>query len=298
MSLKSKNLNLAANILGESIEGSIRKIKINEIKPDANQPRKNKDINIEQLAQSLKDEGLLQPIIVTREGNHYSIIAGERRFRAAQLLGWKEIECRIISRQGKDKFRIAVIENLQRENLDPIEEALSFKQLKKSFSYTDSELSKIIGKSRNYISEILSIAEISPEWLEKAETVHLKTKNILVQFAQSIKIDKGDDFLQAFQEGTLNTVKDAKRFIQTNKVAKPQRETTTDDRHDFAQKNNNIKPQPKNFASNIETRLSKDEKEPTIHIHIEIKSLDGPFDFEIEDLNYFFENQLKKFLGE
>lgn len=296
MSSKGKHLNLAANILGDSIEGAIRKIKLSEISPDENQPRKNKNLNIEQLAQSLQDEGLLQPIVVTKEGGSYSIIAGERRFRAAKFLDWKEIECRIISKQGKDKFRVAVIENLQRENLDPIEEALSFHQLKKSFSYTDAELSKIIGKSRNYISEILSIAEISPNWIKKAETANLKTKNILIQFAQSIKANKGDDFLQAYQKGSLSTVKDAKKFIQTIKKSQKQKKDSTSN-HPLPE-NALKKSPPKNFATNIEAEIDKNTQNPTIQIKLEVKSIDGPFDFEIDDLKYSLESHLKRFLGE
>lgn len=218
MASKTKKLGLAADIFSDSIDGVIRKIPLANISPDATQPRKNKDINISNLAQSLKEEGLLQPIVVNKEsGNRYSIVAGERRFRAAQSLGWKEIECRIISKNGKDKFRLAVIENLQRENLDAVEEAQAFHRLKNLFNYTDNDLAKIIGKSRNYISEILSIAEISSAWLEKATQAAILSKNLLVQFALAIKIDKGIEFLNAYQNAEISTVKDAKAFVQKAK---------------------------------------------------------------------------------
>ena len=147
MSSKSKKLNVAAGLFEQSIEGAIRKVQLSDIIPSEDQPRLNKDVNIKSLAKSLVEEGLLQPIVVTKQGAKYRIIAGERRFRAAKFAKWTEIECRILNKDDKDTYRLAVIENLQRENLDPFEEALAYKRLKDEFSYTDQELSEIIGKS-------------------------------------------------------------------------------------------------------------------------------------------------------
>ena len=217
MSSKSKKLSAVANIFEQTIDGAIRKIPIDQISPSHDQPRKNKDINIEFLAASLQEEGLLQPIVVTKEDSAYVIVAGERRYRAAKSLNWKEIECRIIKKIPKEKFKVAVIENLQRENLSPVEESFAYKKLKNLFSYTDKELSDIVGKSRNYISEILSIAELSENWLKKADESGIFSRNLLIQYAHAVKLGQGDIFISNFHEGNISTVKTAKEFIKNQK---------------------------------------------------------------------------------
>lgn len=216
MASKGKKLSSAADIFSREIEGVIRKIPMDEITPSETQPRLDKDLNISSLAESLKNEGLLQPIVVTKDENTngYVIIAGERRYRAAQSLSWSDIECRILKKNTKEKYKLAVIENLQRENLNAFEEAIAYKKLKNQFQYTDRQLSDIIGKSRNYISEILTIAEIPASYMEKAREKGIHQKNLLVQFAQAIKYDYGDEFLNSYQNGEISTVKKAKDYLK------------------------------------------------------------------------------------
>ena len=218
MASKNKKLSSAVEIFEQSVEGSIRKISLSDIIPSVEQPRKNIEVNLKSLISSLKSEGLLQPIVVTKEGSDYKIIAGERRYRAAKAAGWKDIECRILSKNEKDTFRLAVIENLQRENLDPIEEANAYRKLKDGYNYNDKEMSDIIGKSRNYISEILSIADIPDDLQEKATNTGLDSKNILVQYAQAVKNGFGDQFLAEFKNGTITTVREAKGFVKDSKA--------------------------------------------------------------------------------
>ena len=204
---KNKKLSSAVEIFEQSVEGSIRKISLSDIIPSVEQPRKNIEVNLKSLISSLKSEG-----------SNYKIIAGERRYRAAKAAGWKDIECRILSKNEKDTFRLAVIENLQRENLDPIEEANAYRKLKDRYNYNDKEMSDIIGKSRNYISEILSIADIPDDLQEKATNTGLDSKNILVQYAQAVKNGFGDQFLTEFKTGTITTVREAKGFIKDSKA--------------------------------------------------------------------------------
>ena len=210
---KNKSLSAAVEIFDQEIEGVIRKIPLKSIQPSKGQPRQNKDINIQTLANSLEKDGLLQPILVTREKGNYMIIAGERRYRAAMSLNWPDIECRILNKDEKESYKLAVVENLQRENLDPLEESLAYKKLKQQFECSDSELSRIVGKSRNYISEILSIAEIPQTLLEKAREEGITSKNILIQFAQSVKKGISDNFIDQFQSGKISTVKSAKKYM-------------------------------------------------------------------------------------
>lgn len=222
MASKSKKLSFAADIFEQDIEGIIRKIAITDIAPSAEQPRTNFDAEtIKSLADSIKNEGLMQPIVVTKEGTHYKIIAGERRFRAAQLAGLEEIECRILRKNPKDTYRLAVIENLQRENLDPVDEARAFRKLKEEYGYNDSSLAGIVGKSRNYINEILSVADIPMSWLNRAKEAGIETKNLYIQFAQAVKTGSGDQFIEAYKGGAMKTVAAAKQFNKSQKSEKP-----------------------------------------------------------------------------
>lgn len=262
MPSKSRKLASAVDIFEKNIDGTIRKIAISEITPSANQPRLDKDINIEALAASLKKDGLLQPIVVTKLENSpgYTIIAGERRYRASKSLGWKEIECRILNRGEKETYKLAVIENLQRENLNPIEEAKAYHKLKVSYSYNDSELAQTLGKSRNYINEILSIAEMPETWQNKAKQSGMSSKNLLIQFAQAIKLGEGNEFINLFETGELTSVKSAKEFIKQRK--------NTDIPSVTQQKQSDTAPMPNPealFAINSEWQ-SSDELSLTINI--------------------------------
>lgn len=218
MASKSKKLGFAADIFEQDIEGIIRKIRLGDIQPSAEQPRTRFDDSINALADSIKTEGLLQPIVVTKEGTHYKIIAGERRYRAAQIIGLEEIECRILRKNTKDTYRLAVIENLQRENLDAIDESRAFRKLKVEYGHTDAELAKIVGKSRNYVSEILSVAEIPGTWIDRAKQAGIESKNLFIQFAQAVKSGSAEQFITRFSNGEITTVASAKQF---NKGAKP-----------------------------------------------------------------------------
>lgn len=223
MASKSKKLGLAADIFEQDIEGIIRKIPIDDIQPNSEQPRTRFDDSLQQLAESIKTEGLLQPIVVTKEGSKYRIIAGERRYRAVKIAGLAEIECRILRKNPKDTFRLAVIENLQRENLNAIDEAAAFRKLKQEYGYHDGELAKIVGKSRNYVNEILSVAEIPATWIDKARKAGIESKNLFIQFAQAVKSGAADSFLSAYESGSVKTVAAAKTFnkAQKNKVSAP-----------------------------------------------------------------------------
>ena len=228
MPSKNKTLSIAADIFHQDIEGSIRKIPLKDIQPSDSQPRRNKRANIKPLARSLQEEGLLQPILVTKSGDHYVIIAGERRFLAANFIGWSEIDCKILHKGEKDTFRLAVIENLQREDLAPLEESLAYKKLKNKFSYTDEELSEIVGKSRNYISEILSIAEIPEDILKKASEVGIRSKNLLIQLALATKQGRGDDFIRQYENSNITSVKSAKEYLRDSKQDIPNEESGSD----------------------------------------------------------------------
>jgi ParB family transcriptional regulator, chromosome partitioning protein len=140
---------------------AVMKIEMNLIKANTNQPRKNFDEEkIEQLAESIKEHGIVQPIVLKKDGNTYTIVAGERRWRASKSIGLKEIPAVVMDLTDKQILEISLIENIQREDLNPIEEAVAYKKLIDEFDLTQEELSKRIGKSRTAVTNCLRLLNL------------------------------------------------------------------------------------------------------------------------------------------
>jgi len=137
-------------------------ISINKIKSDEEQPRKLFDSEkIAELAESIKTHGIIQPLILrTHMNDQYIIVAGERRWRAAKMAGLKEIPAIIMTLSDRDILEISLIENIQREDLNPIEEALAYRKLLNEFQITQEELSKRIGKSRVAIANTMRLINL------------------------------------------------------------------------------------------------------------------------------------------
>ncbi len=145
----------------EKEKGSIL-IDINLIKNNEDQPRKSfDDEKILELSESIKGNGIIQPLILRKVDDEYVIVAGERRWRAAKLIGLKEVPAIIMNLTEKQILEISLIENIQREDLNSIEEALAYKKLISDFNLTQEELSKRIGKSRVTITNTLRLLNLS-----------------------------------------------------------------------------------------------------------------------------------------
>lgn len=146
---------------------SFKFINVSEIQANLNQPRKNfKKDDLEELALSIKSQGILQPIVVRLlSSNNYEIIAGERRWRAAQLVGIHEIPAFIREIPEDLLNEAALIENIQRENLNPVEEARAYESILKKHKSNYDELSKIVGKSKSHISNMIRLLELEEEIL-------------------------------------------------------------------------------------------------------------------------------------
>ncbi len=145
----------------ESSNG-IQKINISQITPNPSQPRKNfKDEDLKELSSSIKNQGLIQPIIIKPiKDGQYQIIAGERRWRACQLNGMHEVECVIKNLEDTNVLEAALIENIQREDLNVIEEANAYKGLIEIKGINNENLAKLIGKSSSHVSNILRLLEL------------------------------------------------------------------------------------------------------------------------------------------
>lgn len=136
-------------------------IDINLIRANKDQPRKSFDEDkITNLSQSIIEHGIIQPLILIKEEDFYSIVAGERRWRAAKRAGLKEVPAVIMNISSRDILEISLIENVQREDLNPIEEAIAYSKLIEEFSLTQDELSKRIGKSRTAIANCMRLLNL------------------------------------------------------------------------------------------------------------------------------------------
>ena len=151
----------------QAVEGGVSTIKISLIDPKSDQPRKYFDKEaLEELSSSIAENGVLQPILVRKySDDRYQIIAGERRFRASKLAGLTEIPAIVLEKDDKKAAEIALIENVQREDLNPLEEALGYKALAEEYGMTQEELSQKVGKSRSAIANTLRLLDLPDEIL-------------------------------------------------------------------------------------------------------------------------------------
>lgn len=145
----------------ENAGDSVVELKINDISPNADQPRKDFDVEaLNELADSIKENGIIQPIIVQRKGTGYRIVAGERRWRASRIAGLKVIPAIVRDLTDKQTMEQALIENLQREDLNPLEEAFAMDNLLKNHKMTQEQLAKKLGKPRATIANTVRLMNI------------------------------------------------------------------------------------------------------------------------------------------
>lgn len=165
------NITNEANQLNKKNENGVIEIDIEKIRPNPNQPRKNFDQEaLDDLACSIKTHGVIQPIVLNKEEDgKYLIIAGERRYRASKIAGLKTIPSIIKNYTDKQIKEISIIENLQREDLNPIEAARAIKQLMEEYKLTQETVSERIGKSRSNIANTLRLLNLYPEVIKMVE---------------------------------------------------------------------------------------------------------------------------------
>lgn len=190
-------------------------LKLSQIKANKDQPRTVfDDESLNELAQSIKEHGVISPIIVREKSlNEYQIIAGERRFRASKLAGLDEIPVKIIVADDKKVAEIALIENLQREDLNSLEEALGYKELIKKYSMTQEQVAKTIGKSRSAIANSMRILA-----LDQAILQMIKEELITSGHARAIlsveNTDKHLEFAKYIADNNLN-VRQAENYAKS-----------------------------------------------------------------------------------
>ncbi len=211
------------------VVGAVSTVSLDAIETNPFQPRNDfEEMALEELAQSIKEHGIIQPVTLRKLGyDKYQIISGERRFRAAQMIGLKEVPAYIRVANDQEMLEMALIENIQREDLNPIEIALSYKRLVEECKLTQEQLSKRVGKQRSTVTNYLRLLKL-PAPIQKA----LRESQITMGHARAlINIDHEDKQLAIFaliieQDLSVREVEELSKGAKTNYIPKTQRATT------------------------------------------------------------------------
>lgn len=199
-----------------------RTLRLTEIIPNKSQPRQNFDNDaIETLADSIRQHGVLQPILVRPRGDgRYQIVAGERRWRASRLAGLEEIPVYVRELTDSQAAQLALVENLQREDLNPVEEALAYKQLIDESGITQDELAKVVGKSRSAVTNSLRLLTLDWHTME-----YLKSGEISPGHARallSVDTDERQALIERIKRESLS-VRQLEKIVQPKPGKKPQK---------------------------------------------------------------------------
>ena len=196
-------------------EELVQNIKVIEIEPNKEQPRKHFDSeSLEDLAKSIKRYGVIQPIIVNKKDNYYMIVAGERRWRASKIAGLTEIPCIVRDNDERKKREIALIENIQREDLNPIEKARGFKQLLDEYELTQQELADMVGISRSALANTVRLLNLDPRIMKLAEEgklleCHCRSlmaiDDVEKQYKAALRIIENGDTVRDIERKVKNT---------------------------------------------------------------------------------------------
>lgn len=225
-----------AALINEDIESEeeidkdvIKEIDINLIVPNKYQPRVEfKEENLQELANSININGLIQPIVVKKDGKKYEIIAGERRFRAAKMAGLEKMPSIIKDIDEEMSAKLALIENIQREDLNPIEEGQAYKKLMDKYNLTQEQLSMEMGKSRSYISNTIRLLKLDDKILQfivegKMSTGHAKVllgvKDKKTQIELSMKIIE-ENLSVRETEDLINKISDKNNITKNKQTEK------------------------------------------------------------------------------
>lgn len=214
-----------ASGLDEENESELLILPISKVEPRIDQPREYFDQEaLQELADSIAQYGLIQPITVRKlETGYYQIIAGERRWRASRLAGLKEVPVRVIEADDRRTAELALVENLQREDLNPIEEAKGYKTLIEEFGLTQEEAAKSVGRSRPSITNALRLLSLSPKVLEMVEKNELSAGHARALI--SISDDKKQlDAAKEVREKGLSVRKTEQLAAKLAKEPEPEKE--------------------------------------------------------------------------
>jgi len=217
-----------SSLIGETkVEVQNNQLLVSDMIPNKYQPRKNFDeANLEDLTNSIKERGMIQPIIVRKSDNEnskFEIIAGERRWLAAQRAGMHNVPVVITEADDLKSLEFAIVENVQRHDLNPLEEAQGYKRLIDEFSYDQEKVSKFIGKSRTYITNSLRILTLPDEVIKLIESKKLSTGHAKIL----VGLDNAIFVANKIIENKLS-VRQAENFVQLFKKKRQKSKITKD----------------------------------------------------------------------
>lgn len=217
-----------SSLIGENkVEVQKNQLPVSDLIPNKYQPRKNFDeANLEDLTNSIKERGMIQPIIVRKSNNEnskFEIIAGERRWLAAQRAGIHNVPVVITEADDLKSLEFAIVENVQRHDLNPLEEAQGYKRLIDEFSYDQEKVSKFIGKSRSYITNSLRILNLPDDVIKLIESKKLSTGHAKIL----VGLDNASFVANKIIENKLS-VRQAENFVQLFKKKKQKSKITKD----------------------------------------------------------------------
>ncbi len=248
----------------------VEKVDIESLVDSPLQPRMNFDEDaLNTLAASIKEKGILQPLLVREKlSGEYEIIAGERRYRAALKAGLKEIPVIIKDFSDKEVLEVALIENIQRENLSAIEEAESLDHLIKSFSHTQESLSEVIGKSRSYIANTLRLLSLPLSIQQKVKDNILTAGHV----RPLIGLENAEEIAEKIIKKGLN-VRQVEELVQQLKTSKPKKQTQKNP--DITDIENNIK---QNLGLKIKISTAKNGSGKVTLSYADLSELDRILD--------------------
>jgi ParB family chromosome partitioning protein len=214
---KSNKKEIDENVSRETL------ISINEIEPNKGQPRKNfEEDTLQELADSIKQYGIIQPLILQKTGNYYSIIAGERRWRAARIAGLKKVPAIIKEYTPQESMEIALIENIQRQDLNPIEEALAYQNLIKEFNLKQDEVAERVSKSRVTVTNSMRLLKLDEKVQQMIVDSMISTGHARTLISIENKELQYQIAMKVFDEKL--SVRDTEKLVKKILEAKPDKE--------------------------------------------------------------------------
>tara|TARA_B100000029_G_C17553602_1_gene950957 strand:+ start:98 stop:997 length:900 start_codon:yes stop_codon:yes gene_type:complete len=258
---------LSALLPGSASPAGARLVELERIEPDPEQPRKTfEPESIESLAASIRKHGLLQPVIVRRRGDGYILLAGERRFRAAKEAGLKEISVVVREDAGLTGFEIALVENLQREDLNPVDEAIAYSRLINEGKRTQRSVAEAVGRSRAYITNSLRLMKLVPEALEALRTGEISSGHARAVLMISDANDQKSFLQRMIDEGwsVRRAEREARNFQPVRGQSKPSKSA--------------MEPYYRNVATQLQTGLGS-------AVRIRAKGTRGTLEITFDDLS-------------
>ena len=250
---------------GTAQAGGIEYHDINDIKPNSNQPRKTFDEDkLQELAASIEEHGLIQPVVLRKVKRGYEIVAGERRWRAARIIGIREIPCIVKELSDEENMLLAIIENMQREDLNPIEEAEGISQMIDTYGLTQEQVSKSVGKSRPYIANSLRLLTLAAPVRRYVSEGELSAGH-----ARALAVIKDEDKQISLAEAAVKqglSVRQIEKLAQETKTGRTKKKANT------AAKSPDVRRVEEDLKEVLGTKVNLNQKGKKGKIEIEFYS--------------------------